>query len=298
MGESNTEALSTQNYDWKTMLRDEVILWESNSIPDVEAVLARHPEMWREHGELIRIATSNLIRTGWAKEGERQSIEIGANKLKEELGYDYASQLERLSIEEVVIAWIRMGEVQERHTRLHHSANLTVRQSEYEEGLLLSAQKRYTRAMESLARIRKLLKGTTFVQINIAEDGGKQVNVLKIPDGRSPKVKRNINKAISSGTPADRTPPIRQRGQTAVSDESVPTAASVNQGTSRMAAAAPMPPSRPAEPPAKAESAPAPRGPALATVPSTKTNTPQDARTRLQESMEKIRALREQMRRR
>src|SRR5215467_9268609 len=84
MGESKTNALSTrQKYDWKSMLHDKVTLWDSGSITDVHDVLARNPEMWREHGDLIGLATANLIRSAWVREGERQSIEIGAKKLKE-----------------------------------------------------------------------------------------------------------------------------------------------------------------------------------------------------------------------
>src|SRR5215469_285472 len=216
MGESKTNALSTrQKYDWKAMLHDKVTLWDSGSITDVHDVLARNPEMWREHGDLIGLATANLIRSAWVREGERQSIEIGAKKLKEDLGYEFASPLERLSIDEVVISWIRMGEVQERHTRVQHSSNLTFSQSEYQEGLLLSAQRRYTRAIESLARVRKLLKGTAYVQINIAQDGGKQVNLFKIPDGRSPNVKPNIKQGLSSENPGDQMPACLRHRQPA-----------------------------------------------------------------------------------
>jgi hypothetical protein len=43
--------------------------------------------------------------------------------------------------------------------------------------LLRQAQRRHLRAMESLARIRKLSKGIDFVQVNIATNGGQQVKV-------------------------------------------------------------------------------------------------------------------------
>lgn len=39
------------------------------------------------------------------------------------------------------------------------------------------SQRRYWRAMEGLARVRKLSKGVKFVQINVAEAGGQQVNI-------------------------------------------------------------------------------------------------------------------------
>lgn len=40
------------------------------------------------------------------------------------------------------------------------------------------AQRRYLRACESLARIRKLSKGIQFIQVNIATEGAQQVNMV------------------------------------------------------------------------------------------------------------------------
>jgi hypothetical protein len=140
-------------------------------------------------GDLIYVATTDLIQTAWKKPGKQKSVEIAVKDLKERLGYDYASPLERLNIDEVAIPWVRMSEVQERHTSKHHYANLTPKESEYEDRLLSNAQKRYTRALESLARLRRLLRGTAYIQINIAQDGAKQVNVVNIPQGRRKSVR-------------------------------------------------------------------------------------------------------------
>jgi hypothetical protein len=40
-----------------------------------------------------------------------------------------------------------------------------------------AAQARYLRACETLARIRKLARSTPALQVNIAADGGRQVNL-------------------------------------------------------------------------------------------------------------------------
>jgi len=44
---------------------------------------------------------------------------------------------------------------------------------------LSAAQRRFTRACETLARVRKLSRNTPALQFNIAASGGQQVNVAK-----------------------------------------------------------------------------------------------------------------------
>lgn len=51
-----------------------------------------------------------------------------------------------------------------------------IAQAEFFENMLTSAQARLLRAIETLARIRRLARTTPALQINIAHDGGKQVN--------------------------------------------------------------------------------------------------------------------------
>jgi hypothetical protein len=49
----------------------------------------------------------------------------------------------------------------------------------YWEKKLTAAQKRFTRACETLARVRKLSRNTPALQFNIAASGGQQVNLTK-----------------------------------------------------------------------------------------------------------------------
>ena len=51
----------------------------------------------------------------------------------------------------------------------------TLAQVEHTEKRLTEAQKRFNRACESLARVRKLSRPS--VQINVAAEGGRQLNV-------------------------------------------------------------------------------------------------------------------------
>jgi hypothetical protein len=72
----------------------------------------------------------------------------------------------------------------------HHGLTLaansgTLEQGEYWEKRLSAAQRRYLRACETLARVRKLTLGTLALQVNIAAAGGQQVNMINPTDARS-----------------------------------------------------------------------------------------------------------------
>jgi len=47
----------------------------------------------------------------------------------------------------------------------------------YRDKLLTTTQTRYLKAVETLAKVRRMAKNTPSLQINIAQDGGKQINV-------------------------------------------------------------------------------------------------------------------------
>jgi len=47
----------------------------------------------------------------------------------------------------------------------------------YRDKLLTTTQTQYLRAVETLAKVRRMTQNTPSLQINIAQDGGKQINV-------------------------------------------------------------------------------------------------------------------------
>ncbi|HEX7175732.1 MAG TPA: hypothetical protein VF240_10775 [Pyrinomonadaceae bacterium] len=55
--------------------------------------------------------------------------------------------------------------------------SITLTLSAYWEKRLTAAQKRFTRACESMERVRKLSARVPEVQTNVAAEGGRQVNV-------------------------------------------------------------------------------------------------------------------------
>jgi hypothetical protein len=84
------------------------------------------------------------------------------------MGYDHSSHLERLLIDHIVLCWLRLYDTELRYeAALKEGMSLTL--GTYWERKLSSNQHRYLRAVESLARMRKLMERTPALQVNIAQ---------------------------------------------------------------------------------------------------------------------------------
>ena len=99
------------------------------------------------------------------------------DRLKQDLDYTAAPPLERLLIDHILTLRLRLlhAEVMYNETVLGKSATFAL--GEYRDKLLTTTQTRYLRAIEGLAKVRRLARNTPSLQINIAQEGGKQINV-------------------------------------------------------------------------------------------------------------------------
>ena len=97
--------------------------------------------------------------------------------LKMQLDYDAAPPLERLLIDHILTVRLRLIHAELNYNERVVNQSITFRDGEYWDNLLSSTQARFLRAIESLARVRRLARNTPALQLNIAHKGGKQVNV-------------------------------------------------------------------------------------------------------------------------
>lgn len=127
---------------------------------DVEAlnkIFDESPHVWQQVGNLAARVKDSII----AMQCSQNHLVIEATKrkvaeMRDRLGWKDASRLEKIVIEQVCMNWLRLNHlelVHEQKTRESH----TVAVGEHWDKLLTQAQKRYLRACESLAKIRKLL---------------------------------------------------------------------------------------------------------------------------------------------
>jgi hypothetical protein len=139
----------------------------------IQQAFADHPGLWRVVGDMAFQAQHQMIAKYATQPVVREAVNAGIAALSRELGREQAPMLEKLLIDQVITCWINQYDVQHRYT-LQMAGTLTLAQGEYWEKRLSSAQRRYLRACETLARVRKLAQATP-LQVNI---GAQQVNVV------------------------------------------------------------------------------------------------------------------------
>jgi hypothetical protein len=142
---------------------------ELRNLLDAEPTLIRS---WGSMAHATWVAFTDPLATsaGWMT-----AVEERANQIRHELGWSQSSELERMLIEEVVLTnfdYYRIERCYAKDTGDTFSGDAL----EQWDRILTSKQKRYLRAIEALARVRRLLK-LPVVQVNIAQPGSQQLNV-------------------------------------------------------------------------------------------------------------------------
>ncbi|HMP75054.1 MAG TPA: hypothetical protein PKE12_02045 [Kiritimatiellia bacterium] len=95
------------------------------------------------------------------------------DELRKEMGYRYATPMERLLIDQILSTRIHLI-----HAELMFNQkigeSLTIAASTYWQNFLSNAQRRHQRAIETLARVRRLARHGPLLQVNIANNNVQQ----------------------------------------------------------------------------------------------------------------------------
>lgn len=151
---------------------------ESPRDEDVTALrklLDEYPELWRGVGSMAKRVLNNIARCYYGKNAYAQELAVRqANDMRDQLGFKDAPPLEKILIEQVLVCYLNPYSLE------LFAAWKVVESHATEAGLywdrrLTGAQGRFTRACESLAKVRRLSRPN--VQINVAAEGGQQLNV-------------------------------------------------------------------------------------------------------------------------
>lgn len=145
---------------------------------ELRRMLQEDPKLWKVAGDFSAHALHKITSDIEATPFVIESVRAGIDKIKEDLGYAVSPPLEKMLITQVTLCWLRLNMLEQTHwikTWESHSTETGL----YWDRRLLTAQRRFMRACETLARVRKLSRNTPALQLNIATDGGQQVNVAK-----------------------------------------------------------------------------------------------------------------------
>lgn len=132
------------------------------------------PTVWRAAGDMVEQAARMLIGKIASTHAIKASMTRGWEQLPLDLARPSDGELERLLVQQVVVAWLHLGYIEYQYSAMTTLEGVTIRRAEYWERRLSAAQRRYLRATETLARVRRLQLPA--VQVNI---GNQQVNQVK-----------------------------------------------------------------------------------------------------------------------
>lgn len=136
---------------------------------------------WREYGELTAEALELGLKKFWLGYVTKKGVVMAAEALKAELGHAEASPVERMMIDHAVMCHVRLGMIEHLYSR--QASNRTDVIEHWERRLTL-AQKRFTRAVTALARVRGLLARAEVVKDAAARArSGRGLALLKQATG-------------------------------------------------------------------------------------------------------------------
>jgi hypothetical protein len=159
---------------------------DPKEVAQFQRLLDERPEIWSIFADANKFVQDKIIGSLLGGRVSELSARKGADVVRDELGYENVSQLERLLIDHLVTCWLRLQDVEWRYqTIVCGSESRPIYQVDWWERRLSATQRRYLRACETLARVRKLTRGTRPVQVNIAAAGGQQVNVVGDVEARN-----------------------------------------------------------------------------------------------------------------
>lgn len=116
---------------------------------------------------LARLVTDTTIKKAFGHDyGFSRAVEAKCVSLRDELGYEQAPALEKMLIQAVTICWLRL-QICEFHYGVVIGGECTLIKGAYWEKKLSAHQRRYLRAVETLAKVRKLAIN---VQINVGQN--------------------------------------------------------------------------------------------------------------------------------
>jgi hypothetical protein len=151
---------------------------------DIEALrvmLDEHKgaELWRIISGITSAAEMALLTNDNIKPGLRECWQRRLHALREELGREDAPRAEQLLIDHAVVCWLRLSLLEVFAGQVLNES-MTLPKAMFYEKRLEVAQRRFTRALESLAKVRALTAATRLMESRTeAARAAKTVNSLR-----------------------------------------------------------------------------------------------------------------------
>ena len=176
MPRSGTKKLKTQSpHDLLVSAFDRADRPEATAadLRRLRRAIEKHPEDVATFTDLVHTALLGVVKARARSPAREEALIHSIRSLQKELGRDSASRPEQLLIAQVAACAVRMHYLEQTQMSCMVSGHEPA-VAAYLDKRLSSAQHRYLRAIETLMRVRNLLRGPQ-VQLNVATHGGQQI---------------------------------------------------------------------------------------------------------------------------
>jgi hypothetical protein len=148
---------------------------KEDDIQSLRILLDNHPQLWRCGGDLAVKNQIELVNLPGVTAASRELVVAGLVEMRKLFSYNDSPILEQMVIEQILLSWLRLNLWEGKYTN-ESRQGMSLEKATFWEKRLSTAQRRYLRACESLARIRRLARNIPSLQLNIAAKDGQQVN--------------------------------------------------------------------------------------------------------------------------
>jgi hypothetical protein len=151
-------------------------------VEELRKMLSDHRALalWRMVGGIAQAAELTMLsRASFLTPALRECWSERLRQTRLDLGYNDAPEAEQLLISHVALCWLRLNLVEHGYTS-NTSGEHTLTAGIYWEKRLTAAQRRYTRAVETLAKVRALTAATRLMESRTeAASTAKRVNNVR-----------------------------------------------------------------------------------------------------------------------
>ena len=134
-----------------------------------------YPELWKVVFDTAQVLERNFIQNMVGDKASIIAMQKNADEIRDEMDYSNASTMEKMLIDNLVISWFGVQYCNyQLIARMKCEEKIVI--LEFWERRLSMSQRRYLHACESLEKVRHLMSRKPVVQVNIAAQGGQQVN--------------------------------------------------------------------------------------------------------------------------
>lgn len=153
-------------------------------VEDIQALremMREDSSIWKNYGDWAKQTEIVILNEYFENSGFLlETVTKKLANMRDELGWENASEIEKLLIRQVCLTWLRLYYLE----RIHNSKTTQSHTSEtgiYWDKRLTNAQKRHLRAIESLAKVRKMTAQTAkFEEAAKRARSSQTLNSLKI----------------------------------------------------------------------------------------------------------------------